>query len=201
MENKEFTSTYFPEFTSTYFPVFRRICSGTHWVLPDCTTKTERGIRGIVPVDIWRRVTGNAIVRATQQITAKTCTDTYSNFKQLALSKDGVSHCLYFLDTAYNDPSFTSEEDSQDPMVIMKFDTKNAFGSSSLDARLVLDVLSGKVSRDYECGIKSGEDFETAVHELRTYFGFLYIGLLPFTSGDKFSRCFPNFEVWLTQTT
>jgi hypothetical protein len=55
-------------------------------------------------------------------------------------------------------------------MVIMKLDTQNAFGS--LDARLVLDVLSGKVSRDYECGIKSGEDFETAVHELRTYFGF-----------------------------
>jgi hypothetical protein len=55
-------------------------------------------------------------------------------------------------------------------MVIMKFDIKNTFGS--LDARLVLDVLSGKASRDYECGIKSGEDFETTVHELRAYFGF-----------------------------
>jgi hypothetical protein len=52
----------------------------------------------------------------------------------------------------------------------MKFDIKNTFGS--LDARLVLDVLSGKASRDYECGIKSGEDFETTVHELRAYFGF-----------------------------
>ncbi len=55
-------------------------------------------------------------------------------------------------------------------MVIMKFDTKNVFGS--LDARLVLDVLSGKSSCDYESGIKSVEDFETVVHELRTYFGF-----------------------------
>jgi hypothetical protein len=55
-------------------------------------------------------------------------------------------------------------------MVIMKIDTKNAFGS--LDARLVLDVLSGKASRDYESGIKSGEDFETAVHELRACIGF-----------------------------
>ena len=55
-------------------------------------------------------------------------------------------------------------------MVIMKLDTKNAF--DSLDARLVLDVLSGKVSRDYECGIKLGEDFETVVHELRVYFRF-----------------------------
>jgi hypothetical protein len=100
--------------------------------------------------------------------------DTYSNFKQLALSKDGASHCLYFLNAAYYDPSFTSAEDADDPMVIMKLDTKNAFGS--LDARLVLDVLSGKASRDYECGIKLGEDFETAVHELRAYFGFFKLG-------------------------
>ncbi len=50
-------------------------------------------------------------------------------------------------------------------MVIMKLDTKNVFGS--LDSRLVLDVLSGKASRDYKCGIKLGEDLETEVHELR----------------------------------
>ena len=71
-------------------------------------------------------------------------------------------------------PLFTSAEDVEDPMVIMKLDTKNAF--CSLDVRLVLDVLSGKASRDYECGIKLGEDFETAVHELRVYFGFFKIG-------------------------
>ncbi len=39
-----------------------------------------------------------------------------------------------------------------------------------------MDVLSGKVLRDYECGIKLGEDFETVVHELRAYFGFFKIG-------------------------
>jgi hypothetical protein len=53
----------------------------------------------------------------------------------------------------------------------MKLDTKNVF--DSLCARLVLDVLSGKASRDYGCAIKVDEDFETVVHELRTYFGFL----------------------------
>ena len=53
----------------------------------------------------------------------------------MALSKDGASHCLYFLDAAYNDPSFKSEEDAEDSMVIMKLDTKNAFGS--LDARIL----------------------------------------------------------------
>jgi hypothetical protein len=56
-------------------------------------------------------------------------------------------------------------------MVIMKIDAKNAFGS--LDARLVLDVLSGKVSSDYECVIQLGENFETVVHELRVTSDFL----------------------------
>ena len=55
-------------------------------------------------------------------------------------------------------------------MVIVKLDISNAFGS--LCARLVLDVLSGKASRDYVCGIKVDVEFETAVYELRAHFGF-----------------------------
>ena len=158
---------YIPWLKGEFLPEFAPEYTGSYLI---ALQKPSGGIRGIAPVDIWRRATGNAIVRATQQIAAKTCIDTYSNFKQLALSKDGASHCLCFLNAAYYDPSFTSAEDAEDPMVIMKLGTKNAFGS--LDARLVLDVLSGKASRDYECGIKLGEDFETAVHELRAYFGF-----------------------------
>ncbi len=68
-----------------------------------------------------------SLYKIRNKIVSKTFIDTYSNFKQLALSKDGASHCLYFLDTAYNDPSFTSTEDAEDPLVIMKIDTKNAF--------------------------------------------------------------------------
>ena len=45
-------------------------------------------------------------------------------------------------------------------MVIVKLDISNAFGS--LCARLVLDVLSGKASRDYDCGIKIDEEFENS---------------------------------------
>ena len=62
-----------------------------------------KGEFDIAPVDIWRRAMGNAIVQATQQTATKTSIDTYINFKQLALSKDGVSHCLYFLNAAYSD--------------------------------------------------------------------------------------------------
>ncbi len=43
-------------------------------------------------------------LQATQQTAAKTCIETYPNFKQLALSKDGASHCLYFLNVACSDP-------------------------------------------------------------------------------------------------
>ena len=58
---------------------------------------------------------GNAIVQATQKTVAKKCVETYENFKQLALSKDGASHCLYLLNAAYADPAFTSAEDADDP--------------------------------------------------------------------------------------
>ncbi len=54
--------------------------------------------------------------------------------------------------------------------MIMKLDISNAFGS--LHTKLVLDVLSGKTSRDHASGIKVDEDFETTVLELRSYFGF-----------------------------
>ena len=91
------------------------------------------------------------------------------------MSKDGASHCLYFLNDAYSDPVFTSVDDEENPMVIVKLDISNVFGS--LYARLVLDVPSGKVFRDFACVIKVDEDFETvdedfetAVYELRGNF-------------------------------
>jgi hypothetical protein len=96
--------------------------------------------------------------------------ETYPNFKQLALSKDGVSLYLYFLNSTYYDPFFTSVSDEEDPMVKINLDISNAF--CTLCARLVLDHLSDKDSRDYACDINAGADFETVVHELKAYFGF-----------------------------
>jgi hypothetical protein len=175
---------YIPWLKGDFLPEFAPEYTGSYLI---ALQKPSGVIRGIAPVDIWRRATGNAIVQATQKIAAKACIDTYPNFKQLALSKDGAFNCLYFLNAAYSDPTFTSAEDAEDPMVIMKLDTKNAF--DSLCARLVLDVLSGKASRDYACGIKVDEDFETAVHESRAYFGFFKLArtcesILRFSSYD-----------------
>ncbi len=82
---------------------------------------------GIAPVDIWRRGTGHVIVQDTQQTVTKTCVDTYTNFKNLTMSKDGASHCFYLLNTAYSDPAFTSSEDNEYPVVIVKLDISNTF--------------------------------------------------------------------------
>ena len=158
-----------PWLTGAFLPDFAPELAGSYLIALE---KPNGGIRGIAPVDIWRRATGNAIVQAVQPVASKVCIETYPNFKQLALSKDGASHSLYLLNSAYYDPSFTSAAatDAEDPMVIINLDISNTFGT--LCARLVLDHLSGKASRDYACGINADADFETAVHELKAYFGF-----------------------------
>jgi len=67
----DFLPEFSPEYTGSYLIALQ---------------KPSGGIRGIAPVDIWRRATGHPIVQATQQAAAKTCIETYPNFKQLALS-------------------------------------------------------------------------------------------------------------------
>ena len=46
-----------------------------------------------------------------------------------------------------------------DPDVIIKIDISNAF--STTNRALNLDVIGGRASRDYVCGIKKGDDFPT----------------------------------------
>jgi hypothetical protein len=80
-------------------------------------------------------------------------------------------------------------------MVIINLDISNTFGT--LCARLVLDHLSGKTSRDYTCGINTDADFEATVQELNAYFGFFrlhctYETILRFYSYDgstNYVRC------------
>ena len=109
-------------------------------------------------------------MQTVQPMDTKVCIETYPNFKQFTVSKDGDSHFLYFLNVVYYDPVFTSSEDGENSTVIVTLDISNSFGS--LYTTLVLDVLADKTSRDYVCDINIGEDFETVVHELRSYFSF-----------------------------
>jgi hypothetical protein len=141
---EDFLSDFTPELTDSYLIVLE---------------KPNGDIRGMVPVDIWRRATGNAIFQVVQPVVVKVCIQTYPNFKHLVLSKDGDSLFVYLLNSTYYDPFFTSSSDVEDPMVIINLDISNAFGT--LCVRLVLDHLSVKVSRDYACGINTDADFET----------------------------------------
>ena len=68
------------------------------------------------------------------------------------------------------DPVFTSAADTEDPTVIVNLVISNTFGT--LSVRLFLDVLAGEASRDYPCESADAE-FETTVHELKSYFDFL----------------------------
>jgi hypothetical protein len=52
-----------------------------------------------------------------------------------------------------------------------------------------MDVLSGKVSRNYACGIKIDEEFETTVYELRAYFGFFKL-----TRACESVLCFYSYD-------
>ena len=72
--------------------------------------------------------------------------------------------------------------------MIAKLDISNVFGS--LCGRLVLDVLSGKTSRDYACVIKVDEEFETIVYELRAYFGFSKLARTCEIQGDPLEFMF-----------
>jgi hypothetical protein len=55
--------------------------------------------------------------------------------------------------------------DPSDPDVIIKLDISNAF--NALCRQLTLDVLGGKASCDYACGLKEGDNIETVCGELR----------------------------------
>jgi hypothetical protein len=59
--------------------------------------------------------------------------------------------------------------DPTDPEVIIKIDVANAFNST--DRGLTLDVLSGHVSRDHDCGLKTGDVIPTC-DNLSTLFGY-----------------------------
>ena len=88
--NKElvYDCLYLPWLKGEFVPEFAPEWAGSYLIV---LQKAGGGIRGITPVDISTG-RGNAIVQATQQTAAKTYIDTYTNFKQLTLSKDGVSH-------------------------------------------------------------------------------------------------------------
>ncbi len=62
--------------------------------------------------------------------------------------------------------------DPNDPDVIIKIDVSNKFNTTDRD--LTLDMISGRVSRDYTCGLKGGDVIPT-VNTLSNLFGYFKV--------------------------
>ncbi len=83
-------------------------------------------------------------------------TSTYDNFIQTAGIRDGVSHCAKIPSVFYDN---LDTSDPNDPDVIIKVDVSNAFNTT--DRVFTLDMISGRVSRDYACCLKRGDIIPT----------------------------------------
>jgi hypothetical protein len=124
------------------------------------------GLRPITCGECWRRSFASLAANSARGPISHIFTSTYDNFIQTAGLKDGASHCAKILTTMYS--SLTSNP--SDPDVIIKIDITNAF--NVLCGALTLDVLSGKATRTYSCGIQAGDDFETVCSTLRSMFSY-----------------------------
>jgi hypothetical protein len=98
---------------------------------------------------------------------AKLFTSSYDNFIQTAGIRDGASHYTKILSVFYDN---LDTSNPNDPDVIIKIDVSNAFNST--DRALTLDMISGRTSRDYACGIKEVDVIGT-VDSLTNLFGYL----------------------------
>jgi hypothetical protein len=130
--------------------------------------KPDGGIRPILCGQIWRRCFASLAVNAmpVRKEAAKLFTSTYDNFIQTAGIRDGASHCAKILSCFYDNLDTT---DTNDPDVIMKVDITNAFNTTN--RALTLDVIGGRASRDYACGLKKGDTIPT-IDTLTTLFGY-----------------------------
>jgi len=130
--------------------------------------KPDGGIRPILCGEVWRRCFASLAVNATpiRNEAAKLFTSSYDNFIQTAGIRDGASHCAKILSVFYDN---LDTSDPNNPDVIIKIDVSNAFNTT--DRALTLDVISGRASRDYACGIKEGDVIDT-VDSLTNLFGY-----------------------------
>jgi hypothetical protein len=85
----------------------------------------------------------------------KLFTSTY-NFIQETGIRDGSWYCVKILSVFYYN---LDTSDPNDPQVIIKIDISNVFNTTC--RVLPLDVVSGRASRDYDCGLKHGDVIPT----------------------------------------
>lgn len=154
-----------PYLTGSFHPSFFEEYAGG---LLMALQKQDGGILPILCGEIWRRCFSSLSVNATpvRNEAAKLFTATYDNFIQTAGIRDGASHCAKILSVLYDN---LDTSDPNDPELIIKIDISNAFNTTC--RALALDVLSGRASRDYACGLKKGDAIPTC-ENLSNVFGY-----------------------------
>jgi hypothetical protein len=133
--------------------------------------KQDGGIHPILCGEIWCRYVDSLVVNETpvRNEEAKPFTSTYDNFTQTEGIRDGVSHYSKILSIFYDSLGTTN---LNDPEVIIKIDISNVFNSTC--RALTLDILSGRVSHDYSCGLMWGDTI--AINEtLSNMFGYFKV--------------------------
>jgi hypothetical protein len=126
--------------------------------------KDGGGIRPIICGESWRRCFASLAANAVRGPISRIFTSTYEYLLQTAGLQDGASHCAKILSSMYA----ALNSDPSDPDVIIKLDIPNAF--NVLCRQLTLDVLGGKATCYYQCGLKAGDNIETVCGELRNMF-------------------------------
>jgi hypothetical protein len=97
----------------------------------------------------------------------KVFTSTHDNFFQTGGIGDGTSNYVKILSVFYDN---LDTPDPNDPEVIINIDISNVFNTTC--RTLTLDVLSGRASRDYVCGLERGDAISTCenLSNVFTYF-------------------------------
>ena len=91
----------------------------------------------------------------------------YEFFLQTVGLQDGASHCVKILSSMY--AALSSDPSDPDEIIKLDLDISNAF-NALVQRQLTLDVLGGKASCDYACGLKDCGNIETVCGELRNVF-------------------------------
>ena len=84
--------------------------------------------------------------------------------------------------------------DPSDPDIIIKLDISNSF--NVLFLLLTLDVLGGKASCDYACGLQEGDNIETVCEELRTMFQYFKVMRTTKSHLRYFDFCGNVLDAW-----
>jgi hypothetical protein len=117
----------------------------------------------------------------------------YEFFLQTVGLQDGASHCVKILSSMY--AALSSDPSDPDEIIKLDLDISNAF-NALVQRQLTLDVLGGKASCDYACGLKDCGNIEAVCGELRNMFEYFRTMRTTKSHLRYFDYCGNVLETW-----